>query len=743
MKKRYTLSIAALLIGQCALAQKTITGFNEQSSAAELKTEQQFDQSLSAQRIGETIKVLSSQPHHIGSPGGKADAEIILQKFKSYGFDAHLETYTVLFPTPKTRVLEMTGPTKYTAILKEPALKEDATSGQDGQLPIYNAWSADGDVTGELVYVNYGLPDDYEKLAALGISVKGKIVIAKYGHSWRGTKPKVAQEHGAIGCIIYSDPKDDGYYQGDVYPKGAFKNEYGAQRGSVMDMVIYPGDPLTPGVGATKDAVRLDRKEATNLLKIPVLPISYHDAQPLLAALDGPVAPEDWRGALPITYHIGPGKSTVHLKLEFDWKMVPAYDVIGMVKGSTFPDEWVVRGNHHDAWVNGAGDPLSGQAAMDDEAKAIGDLLKTGWRPKRTLVYCAWDGEEPGLLGSTEWAEDHAKELQQKAVVYINSDGNGRGFLGASGSHALEGFVDEITHEVTDPQTKVSVYDRAHAREVVNATTPKAKKDALERKGTRLGAMGSGSDYSSFLQHLGVPALDFGFGGEDPGGEYHSVYDSYDDYSRFKDPGFQYGVALAQTAGRAVLRMADADLLPFDFRSLYKTISRYSGEVIDLTDALRESTAVDNQVIKTNDYNLATDPTKPTKAPEPKAEVPYLDFAPLQNALHNLEKSTNAMADIWTKAAKAGGDNDALNKKLYQAEQQLLDAEGLPRRGWYKHTIYAPGFYTGYGVKTLPGIREAIEQRNYTEAQQQIAVVAKHLNQLADYLSAGTTPPTP
>ncbi|OCX52197.1 folate hydrolase [Mucilaginibacter sp. PPCGB 2223] len=743
MNKLYALSVAALLIAPCAVAQKTITGFTGQSLAAEIKAETQFDQSLSAQRIGETIKLLSSQPHHIGSPGGKADAGIILEKLKSYGFDAHIETYNVLFPTPKTRVLEMTGPTKYTAILKEPALKEDATSGQDGQLPIYNAWSADGDVTAELVFVNYGIPEDYEKLDAMGISVKGKIVIAKYGHSWRGIKPKVAQEHGAIGCIIYSDPKDDGYYQGDVYPKGAFKNEYGAQRGSVMDMVIYPGDPLTPGIGATKDAVRLKRENATNLLKIPVLPISYHDAQPLLAALEGPVAPDDWRGALPFTYHVGPGKAVVHLKLEFDWKMVPAYDVIGMVKGSAYPDEWVVRGNHHDAWVNGAGDPLSGQAAMDDEAKAIGDLLKTGWKPKRTLVYCAWDGEEPGLMGSTEWAEDHGKELQQKAVVYINSDGNGRGFLGASGSHALEGFVDEIAHDVTDPQTKVSVYERSHAREIVNAATSKAKKEAMERKTIRIGAMGSGSDYSSFLQHLGVPSLDFGFGGEDPGGEYHSVYDSYDDYVRFKDPNFQYGVALAQTAGRAALRMANADLLPFDFRSLYKTINRYSTEVADLTDAMRENTSVDNQAIRANNYQLAADPTKSVKPPVAKADVPYLDFSPLQNALHKLEKSANDMAEIWSKATKTGGDNEALNKKLYQAEQQLLSADGLPRRGWYKHTIYAPGFYTGYGVKTLPGIREAIEQRNFTEAQQQIVVVAQQLNRLADYLSASATPAMP
>ena len=441
MKKRLTLGLIAIAAAVQA-QQKTITGFTDASAAKELQTEQSFDASLSAPHIGETLKELSAFPHNLGSPGSKAVAEKILQKYKSYGLDAHIQTYTVLYPTPKTRVLELTGPTPYTALLKEPALAEDATSGQANQLPTYNAWSADGDVTGQLVFVNYGLPDDYETLAKLGIDVKGKIVIAKYGRSWRGIKPKVAYEHGAIGCIIYSDPADDGYTAGEVYPKGAYKNEYGVQRGSVMDLVIYPGDPLTPGVGATKDAKRLDRKDAATILKIPVLPISYHDAQPLLAALDGIVAPRDWQGGLPITYHVGPGVATVHLKLEFNWDMVPAYDVIAKIKGSEYPDEWVMRGNHHDAWVNGAGDPLSGQSAMLDEAKALGDLLKTGWKPKRSIVYCSWDGEEPGLIGSTEFAEDHDKELQQKAVVYINSDGNGRGFYGGGGSQALENFMD-------------------------------------------------------------------------------------------------------------------------------------------------------------------------------------------------------------------------------------------------------------------------------------------------------------
>ncbi|WCT12333.1 transferrin receptor-like dimerization domain-containing protein [Mucilaginibacter jinjuensis] len=735
MKKTFTLSFLALSAFAQA-QQQNISGFSSASAATELQHEKQFDQSLSAKRIGESIKQLSAYPHHLGSPGGKAVADAILAKYKSFGLDAHIETYNVLFPTPKTRVLELQGATPYTALLKEPALAEDATSGQEGQLPTYNAWSADGDVTGELVFVNYGLPDDYDQLQKMGIDVKGKIVIAKYGRSWRGIKPKVAYEHGAIGCIIYSDPKDDGFTQGDVYPKGAYKNEYGVQRGSVMDMVIYPGDPLTPNVGATKDAKRLDRLEAPTILKIPVLPISYHDALPFLKSLEGQVAPSDWRGGLPITYHIGPSKSTVHLKLAFNWDMVPCYDVIAKIKGSKYPDEWVMRGNHHDGWVNGASDPISGQAAMLDEAKAMGDLLKTGWRPKRTIVYCSWDGEEPSLIGSTEFAEDHAKELQQKAVVYINSDSNGRGFLNAEGSHALENFMTEIEMAVTDPQTKVSVYDRGKARELVNTPSAKGKKEILDRKDIRLGALGSGSDYSAFLQHLGITTLDLGFGGEDPTGDYHSIYDSYDSYVRFKDHDFMYGPALASVAGRATLRMADADVLPFDFRSLCSTIDRYSKEVQELANQMRESTAMNNSLIKSNQYTLAYDPDMHLPQPEIKSEVPTIDFSALKTALETLKQSTDKLDTEWEQAAQSGKDQDKLNQKLYRAEQQLLYDGGLPRRPWFKHTIYAPGFYTGYGVKTLPGIRESIEQRNWPELQQQIAIAAKSITQLATYLGS-------
>jgi N-acetylated-alpha-linked acidic dipeptidase len=732
---KFFLSISFLFIFKISFSQtKKIIGFFPQNIEKQLNLESAFDKNLSAENIGATMKLLSAKPHNISSAGSKENAEYILNQFKKFGWDAQIETFHVLFPTPKTRVLEMTSPTSYKALLKEPALKEDPTSGQEGQLPTYNAYSADGDVNGELVFVNYGLPQDYEILDRMGIDVKGKIVIAKYGHSWRGTKPKVAQEHGAIGCIIYSDPMDDGYFQGDVYPKGPFKNEYGVQRGSVMDMVIYPGDPLTPGIGATEDAKRLDRLKAPNLLKIPVLPISYHDAKPLLEALSGPNVPHNWQGGLPFAYHIGPGKTKVHLKVEFNWNIVPCYDVIAKIKGDKYPDEWVIRGNHQDAWVNGTSDPISGLSSVLEEAKSIGAMLQSGWRPARTLVYCAWDGEEPGLLGSTEWLETHEKELQQKAVVYINSDNNERGYLYAEGSHALEPLIDEIAKTVIDPQTDVSLFDRGKAHQLVAATNTDARKKILDEKEMKLGAMGSGSDYSSFIQHAGIPALDLGFGGEGSGGEYHSIYDDYYDFTTFKDPGFKYEVALAQTAGRAVLRMANADVLPFDFTHLYNTINGYADELAKLLNDSRESTAIENKMIQSGDYRVGEDPTKRFISPVAKSEVPYLDFSTLQNALVELKKSADSLKEVFQNKIKNNLVSAGFNQALYQAEQQLLSESGLPRRAWYKHTIYAPGFYTGYGVKTMPSIREAIEQREWKEAQQQIVVDANAIFKLANYL---------
>ncbi|HMI66060.1 MAG TPA: M28 family metallopeptidase [Cyclobacteriaceae bacterium] len=725
--KRLPLVMMALTIVTLSYSQqKTLTGFSKEGTEAEFKLEENFDRLLTPGNLDQWMKRLSARPHHVGSAYGKSNAEYLRDLFNSWGYDTQIETYKVLFPTPKIRILEMTAPTKYVARLAEPPLKEDATSGQTSeQLPVYNAWSPDGDVTAEVVFVNYGIPDDYEQLERLGIDVKGKIVIAKYGASWRGIKPKVAQEHGAVGCIIYSDPEGDGYFKGDVYPKGAFKNKWGAQRGSVQDMPIYPGDPLTPNIGATEDAKRLDRSEAANLLKIPVLPISYGDAQPLLEALGGPVVPEKWRGALPITYHIGPGPVKVHLKLQFDWKLVDCYDVIARLKGSEFPDEWVVRGNHHDAWVNGASDPISGLVSELEEARSIAMLVKDGWKPKRTILFCAWDGEEPSLIGSTEWVEQHATELQQKVVAYINSDGNGRGFVDVGGSHTLETMVGEITRDVIDPQTGVSVLERKKSADAVHSSTSKEKKEVLAKKNLTISALGSGSDYTPFIQHLGIASLSIGYGGESDGGEYHSIYDSYDHFKRFKDPQFEYGIALTKTAGRATLRLANAEVLPFDFKTFQTTLSKYLTEVITLLDNVRESTEIENQMIRERRYSLAADPAQKYIPPAAKDAVPYLNFGNLQNAVARLERSATVFNELPATGSQANTHLSQLNQLLYQAERKLITESGLPRRPWYKHTIYAPGFYTGYGVKTLPGIREAIEQRNWKEAQEQIEIASQ------------------
>jgi N-acetylated-alpha-linked acidic dipeptidase len=646
--------------------------------------------------------------------------------FRQWGYQTEISTYYVLFPTPKTRILELLGSKPYKAKLEEPALAEDKTSGQKSeQLPTYNAYSADGDVTAELVFVNRGVPADYEELERMGISVKGKIVIARYGGSWRGIKPKVAYEHGAIGCIIYSDPADDGYVQGDTYPDGPFRPKFGAQRGSVMDMPVYPGDPLTPDVGATKDAKRLERNEVKTIMKIPVLPISYEDALPLLQSLGGQVVPPTWRGGLPITYHVGPSRDKVHLKLEFNWDIKPVNNVIAKLTGTQYPDQWVIRGNHHDGWVNGAADPLSGMVAELEEARVIGELVKKGFKLKRTLVYCAWDGEEPALLGSTEWAEDHQQELKQKAVAYINSDGNGRGFIGASGSHTLEPFFNQVMEDVKDPQTGVSIKERRYAKTLVDADKS-ARAKMIGNKEYKISALGAGSDYSPFIQHLGIPSMNLGFGGEDPGGEYHSVYDSYDLFTRFKDPGFQYGVALSKTAGRVMMRLANADALPFDFNSFYKTVNDYATEVKALLDNQRTETETENKLVRDNLFNIAKDPKKTYAAPVAKDPVPYLSFSELDNMLMQLKSLGEEYQKLYNTAAQLPvNKQNELNEILYKAEQSLIYENGLPRRPWYKHEIYAPGFYTGYGVKTLPAIREGIEQRNYKEAQEGINTVAQ------------------
>ncbi len=693
-----------------------------------------------AAAIGQYMQRLSARPHHVGAPYGKDNAEWMLARFTEWGWDATIERYDVLFPTPKERLLEMTAPTRFKAALEEPAVAVDPTSGQKSeQLATYNAYSVDGDVTAPLVYVNYGRPEDYDELEAAGVSVKGAIVIARYGGSFRGTKPKIAAEHGAVGCIIYSDPRDDGYFADAVFPDGPMRSKDGVQRGSVLDLPQYSGDPLTPGTASVAGAKRLDLKDAQTLTTIPTLPISYGDAQPLLAAMRGPVAPVSWRGALPITYRLGPGPTQVHLKVSFNWDLKPMYNVVARLKGSTFPDEWIVRGNHHDAWVNGASDPVSGMAPLLEEARALGALVKQGWSPKRTLVYAAWDGEEPGLLGSTEWVEQHEAELRDKAVVYINSDGNSRGFLQASGSHALEHLVNEVAKSVEDPETKGTVWKRWQSNVVASASGER-RAEARSRADLRIGALGSGSDYTPFLQHHGTASLNLSFGGFDDDGIYHSIYDDFYHFTKFHDPGFLYGRALAQFSGTLAIRLADADLLPFEFSNLAETTQGYLRDVQNLLRQRQDEVRERNRQINDGVFAAVNDPKAPRPIPAVEEVPPALNFAPLENAASAL---TRAADRYKAAAAKAGTDAALLrtvNAWLIQSERQFIDEGGLPRRPWYRHMLYAPGFYTGYGVKTMPGVREGIEQKRYAEAEKEAVRIAAAIDRLTGLLNdaAGT-----
>ena len=740
---RPSLLLACLLVSFATVAvsadgkDTAMRGFTAAGAAQQLELEQRFDALLDPADQRAWLKQMSSAPNHVGSPHDKANAEFMLAKFREWGWDARIERFDVLYPTPKHVSLKLLGSNAYTAKLHEPPVRGDASSALDGALPPYNVYGGDGDVTAGLVYANYGMPDDYKELQRRGIDVRGKIVITRYGGGWRGLKPKLAQQHGAVGCLIYSDPQNDGYSIGDVYPKGGWRPADGVQRGSVADMQVYPGDPLTPGIGSTADATRLAIEDAKTLLKIPVLPISYADATPLLKALGGPVAPANWRGALPITYHIGPGDAKVRMVVKSDWQQKPVYDVIAVMQGSTEPDRWIVRGNHHDGWVFGAWDPLAGNVAMLAEAKAIGTLVKQGWRPQRTLVYASWDGEEPGLLGSTEWAETHAKELQDKAVLYLNSDTNGRGLLGAGGSHSLQHLVNQVADGVVDPETKVSVRERMRAGMMVAGSGERAnaetKADAeLAGKGGDLPieALGSGSDYSAFLEHLGIASLNIGFGGEDDqGGVYHSRYDTFEHYVRFGDPDFAYGVALSKVAGHIVLRAASAELLPMHFGDFSETLDRYVGELHELVDDTRKATEAQHRLLDANAYALATDPTRPVGPPERDSDVPEIDLAPLDKAAKRLKRSAQAYEKAYAAQAARGFQMPAerrrdANALMGRMEQALGDPEGLPGRAWFKHMIYAPGMLTGYGVKTVPGVREAIEARRWQEADRYAVVTA-------------------
>jgi N-acetylated-alpha-linked acidic dipeptidase len=730
--------VAALMLGGAARA--ALPADQKAHEAA-------LDASVSSADQMAWLKILSSEPNNVGSPHDHANAEFILARFREAGWDAHIETFQVLYPTPISTLVELVTPEHVRLGGQEPPVPGDATSYRTATaLPPYVAYQGDGDVTAPLVYVNYGMPTDYDALARRGIDVKGKIVIARYGAGWRGLKPKLAQDHGAAGCIIYSDPADDGYGAGDPYPAGPTRPPHGVQRGSVQELPTRPGDPLTPDVGATANAHRLTRAQAETILRIPVLPMSYADAQILLSHLDGPVAPAGWRGALPFTYHIGGGgAATVHLAVKSDWSLKPIYDVIAMIPGSRYPDQWVIRGNHHDGWVFGAEDPLSGNVAMLSEAKALGALRRQGWQPLRTIVYASWDGEEPGLLGSTEWAEEHADELKRKGVLYINTDGNGRGALQVEGDHSFQHLINAVAADVTDPESGASAAQRMRAKILSAAYDSGTSLDntalAAAQSGADIpiGPLGSGSDYTAFYHHLGLPALNVGYGGEsESAGVYHSVYDSYDHFTRFDDPGLKYGAALSRTVGRMVLRVADADTVPQRFADFANTIDRYLQEVKKLEEARRNGDRLREKMEREGDFRIAMDPLKPVGPPAAEAATPHVELAGLEDSVDRLKAAANAYDAAY--ADKSSGltpeRRDRLNAMLRDIDQLLILKQGLPFRPWYKNLISAAGRFTGYGAKTLPGVREAIEERRFADAAAYARLTAAALDAYSARLDA-------
>jgi N-acetylated-alpha-linked acidic dipeptidase len=674
-------------------AQEPIRGFSPETLKEQRDLEEKARAIPQPARLHIYMERIAGKPHPAGSSGSKAVADYLAAQLKEWGFDVRTERFEALMPYPSSRVLEMTAPVHYRAQLKEPSVSEDPASTEPDQLPTYNAYGASGEVTAPLVYVNYGTPEDYEGLKKLGIEVKGKIVIARYGRNWRGVKVKLAQKNGAAACLLYSDPRDDGYFQNDVYPKGPMRPEQGVQRGSVLDMAVYPGDPLSPGWASEAGSKRLSMADAKSLPKIPVLPISYGDARPLLEQLGGPVVPETWRGALPVTYHAGPGPTTVHLKLDFDWSTRPLYDVIATIPGAAYSDQWILYGNHHDAWVNGASDPASAAAALLETARTLSTLRQQGWQPKRTIVLALWDGEEFGLMGSTEWAEKHLDELHRNAVLYLNSDLNGPGRLSASGSHSLETFVAEVLRDIGEPKSSTSLLEAAK----ISRTRGKTE-TAPE---FHLSPLGSGSDYVPFLDHAGIATLNFGFGSADSGGVYHSIYDSLAWFDKFSDTDLSYGKTLSQITITSILRMAGANVLPFDFATLTRTIGGYLDEVERA--ARRRSGSV--------------------------------DLRAAQSQLSRLDTASRAYNDALPRASFLSEDRlRKLNELLQHAEYALLLPNGLPGRDWYKHALYAPGTNTGYDAKTLPGVREAVEAQRWDEANQQSRRLAQALSVLASQL---------
>ena len=685
----------------------SLFGFREAS--AELKAESRFLAVPDPKRAEEHLRILTQVPHIAGSPEDKATADYVASKFREAGLETEIAEYRVWFNYPSEISVDMTAPAG--VVMHGPSrehVEGDPFQDDPRITTPYNGMSPSGDVEAEVVYANYGSPEDFEKLAQMKVDVRGKIVLVRYGQNFRGVKTFIAQERGAAGVIIFSDPADDGWKRGDKYPRGPWRPDTGAQRGSVGYMFEFAGDPTTPGIAAVPslpDSKRIPPQQSAQMPKIPTTPLSYADAWPILEHLGGPESPREWQGALPFTYHVGPGPAKVKIHLKQDYQYRTIWDVIGRIRGSELPDEWVVAGNHRDAWVYGAVDPNSGTAAMLESVHGIGELLKSGWKPKRTLVFGSWDAEEEGLIGSTEWGEEHAEELK-RAIAYFNMDVAVSGpKFGASAVPSLKQFLREVTKAVPSPAggTVYEAWRRSNQagtesfnpQETSGSTfRPPA---AQARPDAAVGDLGSGSDYTVFLQHLGVPSTDIGSTGSY--GVYHSTFDDFNWFKKFGDPEFVYEQEMARVYGLEAVRMADADVLPFDYEE-------YGKEIMAYIDGAK-------------------------KKAESKFGNRMPDFSGAAEAAKHFQ---DAGARILSKEKKPPQDPSKLNHALREAERALLLPEGLPTRPWYRHAIYAPGRYTGYAAVVIPGVNEAIDAGDLERTRQQVAALAAALQRAANIL---------
>jgi N-acetylated-alpha-linked acidic dipeptidase len=687
------------LAAQSAPAAQSVFGYAD--FAAQAKVEEKFLAVPDAKLAGEELKILTAEPHIASSPEDHKTAEFVAQKFRAAGLETEIVPYRVLMNQPKVSHFEafnaggqllISGPTRE-------HVESDPYQDDPRVVMPFNGSSGSGDVTGEVVYANYGRLEDFDELAAQHIDLHGKIVLCRYGGNFRGVKVYIAEQRGAAGVLIYSDPQDDGYYKGDAYPMGPWRPETGVQRGSVQYLFRYPGDPETPGVASTldlPDSARVPADKSGNQPLIISIPISYHDAAPILQSLKGAGVPTGWQGALPFRYHLGGGVK-VHLVAQQDYQRRTIWDVIGKIKGAEHPDEQVVTGNHRDAWVYGAVDPNSGTAALLEAVHGVGALLKQGWRPKRTMVFCSWDAEEEGLIGSTEWVEQHAKTLE-KAVAYFNVDVAVSGpDFSAAAVPSLKQFVRELTRSVSSPAGG-SVYDQWKANRSAGNEHRASNAPATAGEEVHVGDLGSGSDFTPFLQHVGVPSTDIGSGG--PYGVYHSVFDNFAWFTMNADPHFVYLQQMARVLGIEGLRMADTDVLPYDYVT-------YAREIQGYIDAAKRRAA--------------------------EQKLDSLDFTGALSAAARLAGAAQKAHSLQT---APGGDVANLNAALRQAEADLISPAGLPNRPWYRHTIYAPGEYTGYAAVVIPGVNEAIDAKDQPRATQQLGVLAQALDRAAQTLNA-------